>query len=373
MGKIKELKEKRNELLIKATAIIDKAEEETRALTEEEEKEYNGYIKEIDGLSRTIKIIEEKRTLSNTDPAADPTAEEEIREFEQYCRGEKRALKVGTNGDLLPRTVADMIIKKIKDISPLYEKATKFNVRGELSIPTYDESTTAVTAAYVDELTELTEKSGELKVISLKPYIVGALSTISNKLINNADFDIVGFVVNEIAESLAHFAEKEGLTGTTKIRGIFPNVNKKVTAADDKLTADDIIKLQLSVPAEVQKNAVWLMHPTTFIQAKTLKAEDGHYLLVPDMVNGSGFTMLGKAVYISENAPEFAASTKVMVYGDLSGYVFNLSKEIETKVLSEKYATQYATGVVGYMEIDGAIMQQSKFAVLEMGAAASVG
>ena len=88
------------------------------------------------------------------------------------------------------------------------------------------------------------------------------------------------------------------------------------------------------------------------------------------MVNGSGFTMLGKPVYVSENAPEFAASTKVMIYGDLSGYVFNLSKEIEVKVLNEKYATQYATGVVGYMEIDGKIMQQSKFAVLKMGAAA---
>ena len=263
-----------------------------------------------------------------------------------------------------------MIIKRIRDISPLYERATKFNVRGELSIPTYDESTTSVTAAYVDELTELTEKTGELKVISLKPYIVGALSTISNKLINNNDFDIVGFVVNDIAEKLAQFAEKEGLTGSTKINGLFPNVSKEVTAADNTLIADDIIKLQLSVPAEVQQNAVWIMHPSTFIQAKTLKAEDGHYLLVPDMVNGSGFTMLGKPVYVSENAPEFAASTKVMIYGDLSGYVFNLSKEIEVKVLNEKYATQYATGVVGYMEIDGKIMQQSKFAVLKMGSAA---
>ena len=41
MSKIKELKEKRNELLIKAAAILDKVEEETRALTSEEETEYN--------------------------------------------------------------------------------------------------------------------------------------------------------------------------------------------------------------------------------------------------------------------------------------------------------------------------------------------
>lgn len=57
-----------------------------------------------------------------------------------------------------------------------------------------------------------------------------------------------------------------------------------------------------------------------------------------------------------------------MLYGDLSGYAFNLSKEIEVSVLKEKYATQYATGVVGYMEIDGAIIDQSKFAILKTGA-----
>ena len=94
MSKIKELKEKRNELLIKAAAILDKVEEETRALTSEEETEYNKYIEEADGLGRTIKALEERRELENSNPV-NPVNNEEIRAFEQYCRGEKRALKVG--------------------------------------------------------------------------------------------------------------------------------------------------------------------------------------------------------------------------------------------------------------------------------------
>ena len=43
---------------------------------------------------------------------------------------------------------------------------------------------------------------------------------------------------------------------------------------------------------------------------------------------------------------------------------------IFASILKEKYATQYGTGVIGYMEIDGAIIDQSKFAMLTMGAAA---
>lgn len=368
MSKIKELKEKRNELLIKAAAILDKVEEETRALTDDEEKEYKGYIEEADSLGRTIKALEERRALDDPEPK-DPTKDEEIRSFEKYCRGETRALKVGTNGGLLPRTVANMIVERMKDISPLFNMATKFNVKGELSIPVYDESTSAITATYVDELTELTEKSGELKTISLKSYIVGALSVISNRLINNSDFDIGGFIVGKMAKDLAEFAEKEGLVGASgKIKGIFPNVTKSVKAESQTLTADDIIKTQLSIPTEAQKNAVWIMHPSTFTEAMTLKTTDGQYLLIPDMVNGSGYRMLGKTVYISDNAPKFAASANVMLYGDLTGYAYNMSKEIEVSVLKEKFATQYGTGVIGYMEIDGAIIDQSKLAVLKMGA-----
>lgn len=368
MSKIKELKEKRNDLLIKAAGILDKVEEETRALTADEEKEYNKYIEEVDGLSRTIKALEERRQIEDGEPK-DPTKEEEIRSFEKFCRGETRALKVGTNGGLLPRSVANMIVEAMKNISPLFERAMKFNVKGELSIPVYDETSSAITAAYVDELTELTEKSGELKVVSLQPYIVGALSTISNKLINNMDFDIVGFVVDKMAKDLAEFAEKEGLTGSAgKIKGLFPNVTKKITATGSTLEADDIIDTQLAVPTGAQRDAVWIMHPSTFAEAKKLKTTDGQYLLIPNMVDGSGYTMFGKPVFVSDNAPAFAASTNVMIYGDLSGYAYNMSKEIEVNILKEKYATQYGTGVIGYMEIDGAIIDQSKFAVLAMNA-----
>lgn len=369
MSKIKELKEKRNDLLIKAAGILDKVEEETRALTADEEKEYNKYIEEADGLSRTIKALEERRQIEDGEPK-DPTKEEEIRSFEKFCRGETRALKVGTNGGLLPRSVADMIVTAMKNISPLFERAMKFNVKGELSIPVYDETSSTITVAYIDELTELTEKSGELKVVSLQPYIVGAVSAISNKLINNMDFDIVGFVVNKMAKDLAEYAEKEGLTGSTKIKGIFPNVKNKITAESNVLKADDIIDTQLKVPTEAQRDAVWIMHPSTFAKARKLKTTDGQYLLIPDMVNGSGYRMLGKPVYLSDNAPAFADSTNVMLYGDLSGYAYNMSKEIEVSILKEKYATQYGTGVIGYMEIDGAIIDQSKFAMLTMGAAA---
>lgn len=374
MSKVKELMEKRNDVLLKMTAIIDKAEEEVRAMTETEQQDYEKYKKELEGLNATIAAAEERakrEARNNPKTQEEKTEEEEVRAFEQYCRGETRALKVGTNGEILPRTVAQQIITKATEMCPIMELATVYNVKGELVLPYYDEKSTAIEVAYIDELSDLTEKSGEIKGITLKGWIVGSLVQISRKLINNEDFDIVSHVISEVATKMAEFIEKEALTGNaSKIKGILPNATNKVTAADATLTADLIIKTQLKVKTKYQKNAVWIMNTSAFEAARLLKDENGRFLLVPDMVKGEGYMMLGKRVYLSDNMPEFAQNNKVMVYGDLKGYAINMPFGIETQVLSELFAKSYSIGIIAFAEVDGAITHEDAIAVLEMGAGA---
>ena len=374
MSKVKELMEKRNDLLIKMTAIIDKAEDEVRAMTESEQQEYEKCKKEVEGLNTTIKAAEERAKLeAGNKPKSqeEKTEEEEVRAFEQYCRGETRALKVGTNGEILPRTVAEQIIKKATEMCPIMELATVYNVKGELVLPYYDETSNSIEVTYIDELSDLTEKSGEIKGITLKGWIVGSLVQISRKLINNADFDIVSFVVNEVATKMAQFVEKEALTGNNgKVKGILPNAKNKVTATDATLTADLIVKTQLKVKTPYQRNAVWIMNTSAFEAARLLKDKNDRYLLVPDMVNGEGYLMLGKKVYLSDSMPEFAQNNKVMIYGDLKGYTIKMGFGIETQILSELFAKSYSVGVIAFAEVDGAITHDDAIAVLEMGAEA---
>lgn len=143
------------------------AEEEVRAMAETEQQDYEKYKKELEGLNATIAAAEEraKREAGNNPKTQEEkTEEEEVRAFEQYCRGETRALKVGTNGEILPRTVAQQIITKATEMCPIMELATVYNVKGELVLPYYDESSTAIEVKYVDELTDLTEKAEKSKV-----------------------------------------------------------------------------------------------------------------------------------------------------------------------------------------------------------------
>lgn len=379
MSKVKELMEKRNDILVKMTAIIDKAEEEVRAMTETEQQEYDKYKTEMKGLNATIQAAEEraKQEAGNAPKGQEEkTEEEEIRAFEQYCRGnvtalEERAMKLGNDSSIIPRTIVDRILTKVKETCPIFELTDLYNVNGELVLPYYDETGSAITAAYIEEFTELTEKTGELKSITLKSYIIGVLAKISKKLINNTDFDIVGFVTDQIVKNLREMIEKEVLTGESgNIKGIFPNAKNKVTAPDATITGDLLIDVQMSVKEPYQANAVWIMDRSTFTEIRKLKDADGNYLMIPDFAAGGGWMLLGKKVHLSESVPKLAQSTKVLVYGDMKGYTLKIGKNIETQVLQEKYSTQYALGVQAFVEVDGAITNEEAIAVLEMGAAA---
>ena len=81
------------------------------------------------------------------------------------------------------------------------------------------------------------------------------------------------------------------------------------------------------------------------------------------------YRLLGKPVYLSDNMPTIASGAKAVLYGDYSGLSVKISEELNVQVLLEKYATQHAIGIVGWMEIDSAVADAQKLAVLVMSAA----
>lgn len=130
-------------------------------------------------------------------------------------------VKLGDNGAVIPTSIANKIIGMVKEISPLYQRATHYNVGGNLTIPSYDESTQKITMAYATEFTALTSTSGKFTSISLSGFLAGALTKVSISLVNNSKFDIVSYVIRKMAEAVAEWIENELINGTaSKIEGI---------------------------------------------------------------------------------------------------------------------------------------------------------
>lgn len=388
---IKALRETRAEKVEDLKLLYAKLEAENRAVTEEEEKQIGAIQDEIDQIDKTIEILEKmKERLAETNKGKEEVvdkaeseegeqrAQEEEKAFAEYLRGavngELRAdtnMTLTDNGAVIPETIANRIIEKVYDICPILEKATKYNVKGNLTIPYYPVDANDIEMAYAEEFKDLESDVGKFGNITLKGFLAGALTKVSRSLINNSQFDIVSFVVDHMAYTYARWAEKELLNGTEdKIEGL-SGVTQGVTAASaTAVTADELIDLQDSVKDAFQQGAIWIMSNKTRTAIRKLKDGNGRYLLQDDIAAPFGKVLLGKPVYVSDNMPEMAASAKAIYYGDMSGLAVKITEEFEIQVLREHFATQHAVGVVGWTEMDAKVENEQKISALTMKAGA---
>lgn len=369
-SEVKGLEEKRTLLIEEMGDMVNKAEAETRTLSQDENKRFGEIKKEIANIDTTLKAIEEARALENNTPAKDKKKEQRALDeenFLKFIRGEERALSVADNGGIVPISIANRIIETVKELSPIYRMVEVYNVGGDLVFPVYDETQSSIKAVYVDDLTELTEGIGKFKTVKLTNHIVGCLAKISKSLMNRTDFDLVSYVVRKVAQAIAEFLEKELIKGTEgKMNGIESTINVITSENVGKIVADDLIEVQMAVPEVYQKDAAWIMNKKAFKSLRKLKTTDGEYLLTKDLTNGFGWMLLNKPVYISESVDEVATGNKPLFYGDYKGLALKLAQSVEIQILMEKFATQHAIGVVGYIEADSKMTDHQKIVALEI-------
>ena len=393
--------ERKNDLITRAEEIVNTADAEKRELTEDE-------AMELAEIRDDVKKIKEKRMMMDEIDAGrekerkpaepkpeNPEVEVEMEQraiaqrdeeaFENYIRGVVSNTRAGepvnltetAGGAMIPKTIARRIIEEVYNICPILERSTKYNTKGELVIPYYDEDTTAITVGFAQEFVELSSSVGTFTGITLKDYLAGALTLVSRSLINNTAINLTDFVVRRMALNIARFLEGVLLNGgvvsgagtlnEVKVLGLSTATVGVTTAAATAITADDLIDLQGSIKDIFQQNAIWIMHTNTRTALRKLKDEVGRYLLQDDISAAFGKTLLGKDVYVSDNMPEMEAGKIAIYYGDMRGLATKFSEDMNIQVLREKYATMHAIGVVGWVDFDSQIENQQAIAALKMG------
>lgn len=384
----KELMEKKNDLITRADEVLGKAKDEKRELTDAEAQELAEIRDNVRRIMETLKLKGEFDKMEGNDLEKEALPKDEERKcgdeektraleeekaFESYIRGtvlNERATNLtpasNSGGVLIPTTIANRIIKKVYDICPILDKSTKYNVKGKLELPFYDESTQSITVAWANEFQELESNVGKFTNITLTGYLAGALSLISRSLINNAQFDIVAFVVDRMAYDISRFIENALLNGSGSVTGLSTVSN--IVTANTTISADDLISVQGKIKDVFQGNAIWIMNETTRTALRQLKSNTGSYLLteIYDLASPFKNMLLGKPVYVSDNMPEVEAGKIAIYYGDMSGLATKFSEDINIEVLREKYATQHAYGIVGWLEFDSKIEDPQKIAAVKM-------
>lgn len=375
---LKELMEKRNDLVDQIENLTKNVETEQRAFSQEENEKFESLTKEVEDIDKTIAQVERAQKLTKVDTTTDNDEAEneddlEVRAFaDTIRRGAVSNITKGDNTAVIPKTIANRIVDKIKDISPLFRDATKYNVKGTFSIPYVDSANDNITVAYAEEFTDLEAKSTHLLSVDLTGYLMGVLAKVSISLLNSTDIDLVDFVVNKMAASAAAFIDKEILdpsapTGdNAKIKGL-SNAEQIVYAGSvSAITADTLIKLKNKLKSAYQAGAYFVMHPETLTAIQLLKDKNQRYIFNDEIQNGFSGTILGKPVYTSDQCPTIAEDANVIFYINPSQALAVKMVEESITILRERYATQHALGIVDWVELDARIQNQQAVAVLNM-------
>lgn len=385
---VKAKSEKLNDLITRAESIVNTAEAEKRELTDAEAQELAEIRDNVKAIKDYLGIVDDIDEARESTPVKEGEAEDaracgddektreanEVRAFENYIRGvvvHQRAgeLAPANNGAIIPVTIAKRIVELVYDICPILEKSEKYNVKGKLEIPVYPASeATQITVAYATEFTALTSSTGNFTTVELTGFLMGALTKISESLINNVDFDIVGFIVKRMAYDIARFLEKQllGEGDTSKIKGLseLASAQKVTTASTSAIVANELIATQGKVKDIYQDNAIWIMSPATRDAIRELKDNYGRYLLQDDISLPFGKSLLGKPVYVSDNMQDITAGKVAVYYGDMTGLATKFSEEMTIKVLRERFADEHAVGVLGWCEADARVINNQKLSAL---------
>lgn len=375
---MKELIEKRNDLVDQIETLTKNIETEQRAFSPEEDAKVDELTKEVESIDKTIAQLERAQKLTKVDQKQeDPESESEealeVRAFANFVRrGTDSNITKGDNEAIVPKTIANKVVDKIKDISPLFRDAEKYNVKGTISIPYVDGSSDNITVAYASEFEDLEAKSTKLLSVDLSGFLAGVLAKVSVSLLNSTDIDLVDFVVNKMAAAAVEFIDKEILDpsdASNKIKGLSTATQVVYAGSSSAITADNLIYLKNALKSAFQAGAYFVMHPETLTAVQLLKDNNQRYIFNDEIQNGFSGTILGKPVYTSDQCPKMEAGENAVFYINPSQALAIKMVEDSVTILREKYATQHAIGVVEWVELDARIQNQQAVAVLNMSTA----
>jgi HK97 family phage major capsid protein len=374
---VKRLRDRRANVWEQAKALADRAAEENRALSAEEEGEWQSLNAELDALDKRIKNVldgeqrakdaEEAMSKLRGEPRKKVTGNggtqaqgsEELRTF---LRGEGprvfdvvpdgpvdfRDLTKGTSsagGYTVPTGFYNRLMAHLIENSAILQTGpTVLNTQsGEnIQVP---KTTSHSSAAIVAEAAAISESDPAFGQLTLGAYKYGVLIQVSRELLTDAGVDIEGYLSMQAGRALGNAFGTHMVTGSgsSQPRGVVTDATLGVTGATTGVsglfTADELIDLQYSViaPYRASRSCYWLTRDATLGKIRKLKDQNDQYLWQPSMIVGAPDTLLGKPIVTDPNVAAVATSAKSVLFGDFSQYFVRFAGAVRFE-RSDEYA-----------------------------------
>ena len=394
-----ELRNKRAKKLAAAKAFLESNRNADGFLSEEDDAVYTGMENDITNLGKEISRMERLETMDaelsrpvNTPITEKPAATKPMdtktgRASDAYKKAfwnatrhkdsmtpeMKNALQEGVDsegGYLVPDEFERTLMQGLNAATVIRANAHVITTSSGLhKIPVV---ASHGSAAWIDEEGAYTESDDVFGQVQLDAHKVGTIIKVSEELLNDAAFDLEGYISSEFARRIGDKEEEAFLNGngSSKPTGILNATGGGevgVTAASaTAITADELIDLYFSLKAPYRKNAIWILNDTTIRLIRKLKSVEGQYLWQPGLKDGEVNTILGRPYFTSPFMPTAEAGAKAILFGDLSYYWIGDRQGIAFRRLNELYAGKGQVGFMASKRLDGRTVLPEAIQLLQM-------
>ncbi len=389
------LRERRANVWEQAKALADRAADENRAFSGEEESSWTTLNAELDKLDERIKnIIDGEQRAADTEAAfsklsgngreqkTDKRGGESgfAQELRDFAAGKSGAfLEVMPDGPVdfrtlskltaaaglntVPTSFYDRIVAHLIETAAIMQAApTVLQTGGGESIQV-PKTTAHSSAAIVTEGAAIAASDPAFGQITLGAYKYGLLIQVSRELIQDTGADLEGYLSMQAGRALGNAFGAHAITGTGtgQPRGVVTDATLGVTTGTGVVgvpTADNLIDLYYSVipPYRNSPSARWIVRDSTVGALRKIKDSTGQYLWQPGLVNGTPDTFLGKPVLVDPGVAATGLNAKSVVFGDMSQYFVRMVNGIRFE-RSDDYA--FNTDLVTFralLRADGALV-----------------
>lgn len=377
---VNRLRDRRANVWEQAKELADRAAEENRSFSGEEQRQWDEMNSELDALDSRIKSVLEgeqraKETEEQFDKIHGTRRSDRQRqaanvggretagggsgggdggdlatELRAFLRGEAgrsytvappqgidfRALVKGANGTnasaIVPEDFYGRLIQHLIETSGVLQTNPTILNTSSGEVIQVPKTTAHYTASIVTEASAIGVSESTFGQVSLGAYKYGALFQISRELLDDNGVDLEGYLAQNAGRALGNAMGEHFITGdgNAKPSGVLAGATGAVTGASGLSgvpSTDDLIDLYYSVisPYRASRSCAWLMSDTTVGKVRKLKDDNGLYVWQPSLVAGTPDTIMGKAVYTDPYVATAATGAKSVIFGDFSQYFVRLA------------------------------------------------
>ncbi len=297
---------------------------------------------------------------------------------------EEKAMASGTDGGYLAAPViSDTVQAALRGAGSLRALATVVQVESAAYEVLADRSD--IGAGWASETVATAETdTPQVERISIPLHELAAMPKATQRLLDDASFDLENWLAERIAEKFARAESAAFINGNgmDKPRGLlnYPTA-PNATVADGNIglintgaagdfagtaPANALIDLVYALGAGYRANASFLMNSRVAGMIRRMRDGDGRYLWSDGLAAGEPARLLGYPVLICEDMPNPSAGSKAVAFGDFRR-AYTVAERPELRILRDPYSAKphvlfYATRRVGGGVVDTRAVKLLNFA-----------